>query len=80
MNKEKKAERNAFVIHGILGNKRNWRSFINSLAKGCPKIRFILVDLRNHGSSPGFSPPHNLGASARDVIILSEKLKLDPMY
>ena len=43
----------AFVLHGILGSRRNWRGFVRKLAPRLPDWRFVLVDLRNHGDSHG---------------------------
>ncbi|KAI9998584.1 hypothetical protein PInf_003133 [Phytophthora infestans] len=36
----------ALVIHGILGNKLNWRTFSQKLTKANPDWRFICLDLR----------------------------------
>ncbi len=42
----------AFVlVHGILGNKNNWRSIANKLVARRPDVRCVLVDLRRHGDS-----------------------------
>lgn len=65
----------AFVIHGLLGSARNWRSFARNLASylsstSSSEWRFVLVDLRNHGRSAeiqGLNPPHDLDNAARDL-------------
>mmetsp|Transcript_1895 Transcript_1895/g.5548 ORF Transcript_1895/g.5548 Transcript_1895/m.5548 type:complete len:333 (-) Transcript_1895:642-1640(-) len=65
----------AVVIHGLLGQGRNWRTwsrrFVSAAAtKTNSPWRVILVDQRCHGLSSqvaGFRPPHTLGASATDV-------------
>ncbi|KAI4378543.1 hypothetical protein MLD38_016007 [Melastoma candidum] len=72
----------AFVLHGLLGTGRNWRSFsrslVSSLSLSSPtpsEWRMILVDLRNHGKSSelqGFDPPHDMFSAAKD---LSELVK-----
>lgn len=62
-----KGPRRAVVAHGILGSGRNWRTLVRKLAARCPEWTFVLVDLRNHGDSQGFSGPHDLEACARDV-------------
>ncbi|PKI49353.1 hypothetical protein CRG98_030281 [Punica granatum] len=58
----------AFVLHGLLGSGRNWRSFSRTLA-------MVLVDLRNHGKSAeleGFDPPHDMYNAAKDLANLVE--------
>ena len=57
----------ALVLHGILGSGRNWMSFAKSMVERCPEWRFELMDLRAHGRSPTFSPPHTVGACAGDL-------------
>ncbi|MFT5582446.1 MAG: pimeloyl-ACP methyl ester carboxylesterase [Cognaticolwellia sp.] len=57
----------ALVLHGILGSGRNWMSFAKSMVQACPEWRFELMDLRAHGRSPTFTPPHTVGACAGDL-------------
>ncbi|PIN24635.1 putative alpha/beta hydrolase [Handroanthus impetiginosus] len=69
---EKPHEFTAFVLHGLLGSGRNWRSFSRSLASylSYAQWRMVLVDLRNHGRSAeieGLLPPHNLENAAKDL-------------
>lgn len=64
----------AFILHGILGSRRNWASFARRLSQAHPAWRFATIDLRNHGDSNGFMPPHDLGACARDVAELAGQL------
>ncbi|KAL8039766.1 hypothetical protein ABFX02_10G057900 [Erythranthe guttata] len=69
---EKPHQFTAFVVHGLLGSGRNWRSFSRSLASylSPAQWRMVLVDLRNHGRSAeieGLLPPHNLENAANDL-------------
>ncbi|KAH7512191.1 hypothetical protein FEM48_Zijuj12G0064200 [Ziziphus jujuba var. spinosa] len=63
----------AFVLHGLLGSGRNWRSFsrhLLPLLSNSSDWRMVLVDLRNHGKSAeieGLSPPHDLTNAAQDL-------------
>jgi pimeloyl-ACP methyl ester carboxylesterase len=56
------------MLHGILGMGANWRSFAQKLVKRAPEWGAILVDLRNHGGSRGFAPPHTVEATAKDLL------------
>jgi len=58
------------VLHGIMGNLRNWRSFARRMAENVPGWRVLTVDLRNHGRSLGAPPPHDLPSAARDLLDL----------
>ena len=60
------APKTVVFLHGILGSRNNWRSFANKLVDAC-RVRAVVVDLRNHGDSHGFSPPHSLQACGDDV-------------
>jgi pimeloyl-ACP methyl ester carboxylesterase len=71
-------ERVGFIIHGILGSAKNWRSFSQRLADAYPGWRWVLVDLRNHGDSPKGSGPHTLMACAEDLIALATRISVKP--
>ena len=68
----------AFVLHGVLGSGRNWRSFARQLAGVAPAWRFALVDLRCHGDSHGAPPPHTVAACADDLARLATSLGQPP--
>jgi len=55
-------------LHGILGSGANWRTFARQVVAARPEWGALLVDLRLHGDSQGFAPPHTLEAAARDVV------------
>lgn len=61
-----------YILHGLLGSKANWTGFVRKhLVAGLglgQSWEFVLLDLRNHGSSVGFTGPHTMAAAAQDVI------------
>lgn len=61
-----------YFLHGIYGRGRNWRSVARELVRRRPEWGGALLDLRLHGDSPGFDPPHTLAACAADVRALAE--------
>jgi esterase len=62
------------MLHGIYGSGRNWGTIARRLVEARPEWGVLLVDLRNHGGSRGFTGPHTLHASAADVDRLVERL------
>lgn len=64
------------ILHGLLGQGRNWRTFSKRLASqldsACDEPwRVLTLDLRCHGESarlPGFEAPHTMESSGRDVV------------
>ena len=56
------------LLHGILGSGANWRTFARQIVAARPDWGALLVDLRLHGDSQGFAPPHTLEAAARDIV------------
>ncbi len=56
-----------YVLHGIFGAGRNWRSVVQRVVRARPEWGGVLVDLREHGRSTGFPPPHTLAAAAADL-------------
>lgn len=68
----------AIILHGILGSRRNWRSFTRRLAQRYPHWRCVTVDLRGHGDAHGASGPHTVDACARDVARLTDTLGAAP--
>lgn len=55
------------VLHGIYGAGRNWRSVTRAIVRERPDWGGVLVDLRQHGDSLDFEPPHTLDRTARDL-------------
>lgn len=67
-------ERWLFILHGIYGAGRNWASIARRVVRERPEWGAILVDLREHGGSRGFAPPHTLSAAAGDLAALATHL------
>ncbi|HEX2571454.1 MAG TPA: alpha/beta hydrolase [Polyangia bacterium] len=61
-------------LHGIFGRGSNWRGIARRLVTARPDWGAVLVDLRMHGGSQGFSPPHTLAAAVRDLEGLEARL------
>lgn len=60
-------ERWLSVLHGIYGAGRNWGAVARALVEERPDWGARLVDLREHGESTGFEPPHTLERTAADL-------------
>lgn len=58
------------LLHGIYGKGRNWAAIARALIAARPDWAAALVDLRLHGASPAFTPPHTVAACAADVAAL----------
>jgi pimeloyl-ACP methyl ester carboxylesterase len=63
-----------YLLHGIFGAGRNWATVARRLVRDRSDWLVRLIDLRQHGNSQGFSPPHTLAAAARDLFELAESL------
>jgi len=63
-----------YVLHGIFGAGRNWATVGRRLHAVRPDWGVILVDLRLHGHSQGFAPPHTLAACVHDLVELSRSV------
>lgn len=61
-----------FILHGIYGAGRNWGSVARELVRRHPEWGVLLVDLRQHGASQGFPPPHTIAAAAADLDRLAD--------
>lgn len=74
-----------FLLHGILGNRNNWRTFARRLAEtlGADLWSVVTLDHRHHGdSSGGSSDPSVVGdsieACADDLALLADHLGVRP--
>lgn len=67
-----------FVLHGVYGAGRNWASVVRRLIRERPELGAWLVDLREHGGSRGFEPPHTLARAAEDLGGLAEAVGVRP--
>ena len=65
------------LTHGILGSRRNLKSFAQRMALDFPDWQFLLVDLRCHGQSSALTPagPNTVEAAALDVIVAAAGAK-----
>lgn len=61
-------------LHGILGNRANWRGIARRFVAARPDWGAVLVDLREHGDSLGLDGPHGLKAVADDLAALERSL------
>jgi len=68
-------DRWVYFLHGFLGSGRNWASIGRALVQERPDWGVVLVDLRLHGDSQDFHPPHTVEASADDVNSLIRGLR-----
>lgn len=74
---ERRPERWMLVAAGIFGAGRNWASVARRFVRARPDWGCVAVDLRQHGRSMGFEPPHTVQACARDLLRLSAHLDIE---
>lgn len=61
-------------LHGVFGMGTNFRALAKAIVAQVPSVGVVLVDLRAHGGSQGFAPPHDLRAAAADLEALCQAL------
>ncbi len=61
-------------LHGILGSGTNMRTLAQAFVQSDSSLAIYLVDLRLHGRSRAFTPPHDVRACARDLVALESTL------
>jgi pimeloyl-ACP methyl ester carboxylesterase len=61
----------AVFLHGILGNKQNLKGFARRVSERSTTLACVVADMRGHGASHGFTPPHTVAACASDVLGLA---------
>jgi len=79
------------LLHGLLGNRKNIRSFSKALVRAHPQWRVLLCDLRGHGGTPALNTPGagaggcsmaaaatTLALAAEDVAFTCDALGLSP--
>jgi esterase len=64
------------VMHGLLGNKMNWRSLFRSGPLGELDRDVLVTDARNHGASP-HHPEMSYGAMVDDVLRLLDEQEIE---
>ena len=67
-----------YAMHGIFGSGRNWASVVRRIVRARPEWGALLIDLRQHGASHGFDPPHTIVNAAHDLAALAESSHLPP--
>jgi pimeloyl-ACP methyl ester carboxylesterase len=67
-----------YVLHGICGRGRNWAALARHLCVRRADWQAVLIDLRHHGQSPSFEPPHTVQACTGDVLSFEESSKTAP--
>lgn len=67
-----------YVLHGMFGAGRNWSTIMRRVVHRRPEWGAVLVDLREHGRSSGFAPPHTVSATAADLMRLVQATSLPP--
>ncbi len=67
-------QRRLVVLHGAFGAGHNWRTIARTLVRQRPDWSVILPDLRLHGASQGFLPPHTLRTAASDIAALTQAM------
>ena len=70
-------QRSCWILHGLLGQGRNWQSVANTLAAKTD-LSYVMLDLRNHGHSHGFQPPHTMDACVTDLVECGRQALLSP--
>ena len=67
-----------YGLHGIFGSGRNWASVMRRFVRSRPEWACRLIDLRQHGDSQGFAPPHTVAAAAQDLAELAAQNQETP--
>lgn len=75
-NAKSSPERVLLMLHGVFGMGTNFRTIAGRLCEQNPGWAVVLADLRGHGQSQGFLPPHTLPSAAADVLRLAGSLEL----
>ena len=60
-------DRTLLFLHGIIGRGSNLRTVARKVVAARPGWAVALCDLRMHGASQGFAPPHTVAAAAADL-------------
>ncbi|KAK8802019.1 hypothetical protein WA158_006414 [Blastocystis sp. Blastoise] len=63
-----KGEHNAVILHGLMGNRRNWNTFSKRIIKEYPQWKVWGFDLRGHGDSSHLEGAYSIPALAEDVV------------
>lgn len=72
------ATRHLLMLHGIYGRGKNWGAIARHLLARRKDWASVLVDLRMHGGSQDFTPPHTVESAAADVVALEDTVGIAP--
>jgi len=64
------------ILHGFFGAGRNWMTVARRLVEARTDWGVVLADLRLHGASQDFAPPHTVESCAADVAALVAALQV----
>ena len=61
------------VLHGIMGQGRNWMQAAKALVDAVPTYKVLLVDHRGHGANGATKPDDSSGRKVASIIIFNKR-------
>jgi pimeloyl-ACP methyl ester carboxylesterase len=71
-----RGEKTLVILHGLLGSSQNWQRAGRALGE---KYRVLVVDQRNHGSSP-HTTTHTIAGLREDIKNFFDQRRLEKVY